>query len=292
MSDLTSAPGKDMEQMCVYSSESVLKHPGRLIRDTFHEFFISRELIWTLFLRDLRAQYRQSLMGYIWLFVPPLVTTLIWFFLNNQKIIQVETDIPYPVFVLIGTCIWSSFVALVQKPLAGFLDGKPVFMKLRVPHEAFIASAVLRAVFELVIRVSILIPVLWLFKVSIPATAWLFPVALLSIVLLGTALGLLLIPIGSLYTDIGNGVRSFIGLLMYTAPVVFPVPPGSGMLATIMKWNPLTPGIALSRDLLTTGSMQWLMPSLICSLVSIVIIIFSAFLIRITMPHLVARMGM
>lgn len=276
----------------VYSAESVLRRPLRLAKETLKEFFVSRELIWILFLRDLRAQYRQSLMGYFWLFVPPLVTTLIWFFLNNQKIIQVETDIPYPVFVLIGTTIWSSFVALVQKPLAGFNDGKPVFMKLRVPHEAFIASAVLRAIFELVIRVSILIPVILFFRISLPATAWFFPVALFSVVLLGTALGLILIPIGSLYTDIGNAVGSFIGLFMYTAPVVFPVPEGEGILAVIMRWNPLTPGIALCRDLLTTGSTQWLVPALIYSGISLVIILLAAFLIRVAMPHLVARMGM
>lgn len=276
----------------VYSSASSLRQPGKLIANTFREFGSSRELIWILFLRDLRAQYRQSLMGYVWLFVPPLVTSFVWFFLNNQKIIQVETEVPYPVFVLIGTTIWSSFIPLIQKPLAGFIEGKPVFMKLKVPPEAFIASAVMRAVFELLIRISILIPVLFLFKVSIPSTAWIFPLALLSIILLGTALGLILVPVGSLYGDVGNAVGAFIGVLMYSAPVVYPIPEGDGLLGTIMKWNPLTPGIALSRDVITTGSTVWVLPALIYSAVSVLVIFLSILLIRITLPHLVARMGM
>ncbi|MEM7601840.1 MAG: hypothetical protein AAF357_10550, partial [Verrucomicrobiota bacterium] len=189
-------------------------------------------------------------MGYFWLFVSPITTALVWFFLNNQKIIQVETDIPYPLFVLIGTTVWFSFVSLVQQPLAGFNDGKPVFIKLNVPPEAFIFSAALRAVFELFLRVLLIVPLFLLFKFTPPATAWFFPLALLFVIIPALAIGVWLVPLGSLFGDISNAVTAFVGLFMYTVPVVFPIPDGGGMLASIMRWNPLTPGIAFCRDLL------------------------------------------
>lgn len=276
----------------VYSSESPLRNPMRLFISLFTELWKCRELTWIIFLRDLKAQYRQSLMGYVWLFIPPLTTTLVWFFLNSQKIIRVETDIPYPMFVLIGTTIWSSFVSLVQQPLQGFLSGKEVFMKLKVPPEAFIMASALRAVFELGIRVMLIIPLFILFQYTPPLTSLLFPFALFTVVILALALGLLLIPIGSLYGDVGSAVASFIGLLMYTAPVVFPVPEGDGLLALIMRYNPLTPGIALCRDLLVNGSFQWLVPALIYTGVSLVVGLLALAVLRVAMPHLVQRMGM
>ena len=78
----------------------------------------SRELAWRLLVRNISAQYRQTLLGYVWAFLPPIVTTLVWVFLNAQKIFDVgETGVPYPVYVLTGTILWQVFVDAMNSPL-------------------------------------------------------------------------------------------------------------------------------------------------------------------------------
>jgi len=60
----------------VYTPESPLRQPRKFVRELISDLWGSRELAWRLFVRDLRAQYRASLLGYLWVFLPPLVAGL------------------------------------------------------------------------------------------------------------------------------------------------------------------------------------------------------------------------
>src|SRR5918996_1010864 len=87
----------------VYSPESPLRDCRRLLRDMFRDLRGSRELAWRLFVRDTSAQYRQSMLGYVWAFLPPLVASLPFIFLNSQGVVTIEgTPIPYPAYAMIG----------------------------------------------------------------------------------------------------------------------------------------------------------------------------------------------
>ena len=275
-----------------YSSESALAHPGKLVREVFSDLYRCRELIWILFLRDLKAQFRQSYLGYVWLFLPPALTTAVWIFLNSQKVIAVaETDIPYPLFVIIGSVTWQSFVKLVQSPLQSFSAGKPVFMKIKVPPEAFIVAGALRALFELFLYVLVLIPA-FVFLGAVPPWEIIFlPLVLLSLVFAGTALGLLLVPLGSLYSDFQQAIPLVMGFLMYLCPVVYP-PPTSGLAATAMAWNPISVILTCMRNVLTTGSIDNFPALIAITLISASFIVTTLCGVRVVMPHLVARMGM
>ncbi|QDV82918.1 ABC transporter permease [Planctomycetes bacterium TBK1r] len=276
----------------VYSPESPLAKPGKLVGDVFGDLWRYRELIWILFLRDLKAQFRQSYLGYVWLFLPPVMTTAIWLFLNAQQVIAVEeTQIPYPVFVIIGTVVWQTFVKLLQSPVVSFAQGKPVFMKLNVPAEAFIAAGTARAVFEFLIYSIVLVPVFLTYQIMPPWTIVFIPLIVVTLMVTGTALGLMLVPIGSLYTDVQQAIPVIMGFLMYLSPVVFP-PPRSGIASVVIAWNPMTPILMGTRDILTSGDTQHLMPMAAILVAASIICVLSTVAIRIVMPHLVARMGM
>ena len=87
-----------------YSAESALRHPGALAAAMWRDLKSSRELAWRLLVRNISAQYRQSIFGYLWAFLPPIATTATFLFLNAQGIMKVgETGIPYPAYVLVGS---------------------------------------------------------------------------------------------------------------------------------------------------------------------------------------------
>ncbi|MCB1202733.1 MAG: ABC transporter permease [Verrucomicrobiae bacterium] len=275
-----------------YSCDSPLRHPGKLVAAMFGDFIRSRELIWTLFTRDMRAQFRQSVLGYLWLLLPPVATAAVWLFLQSQKILNVQTEIPYPVFILVGTTVWISFVNLINAPLQGFNNGKAIYTKLNVPPEAFVMSAVLRAILNFLIRIGILIPVFVYFKFTPPWTAFLFPVAVMSFFLIALAIGLWAIPFGSLFSDVGNFLTNFVRIFMYLSPVIYPIGRKTGWFKAIMVYNPLTPGVAWSRDTITTGSYEWAVPCLVYGGISVILIFLALIFLRISRPHLVARLGM
>ena len=276
----------------VYSSESPLRHPVKLVREIFADIWRSRELTMILFTRDLKAQYRQSVLGYVWIFIPILGTTLIWMFLNSSKVIQVaETPIPYPAFVLVGTMIWTVFTASLNQPLASFNAGKSVFMKLKVPPEAFIMAGLSKIVFDTTLRLLVLIPVFFILKIVPPWTAILFPIGLLCTMLIGVSIGLLILPLGSLYTDVARIVGMAVGFGMYLTPVVYP-PPRGGWAGMLIDWNPMTAVVITVRDWLTLGNSQYCEVMVVVSLLAAFALLIAIIIFRVVLPRLVERMGM
>lgn len=282
---------KPSSSITVYSPESPLRHPGRLVSGLFTDLFRSRQLIWMLFVRDLKAKHRQSLLGYLWLALPSFSTAAVWVILRSQRIIQVDTPVPYILFVLIGTTVWVSFIAFLNAPLLGFKAGKPVYIKLNVPAEAFMFSSVLRVAFESVVRFLALIPVFFIMKYTPTWNALLIPVAAFLCFTVATGFGLMMVPLGALYDDIGNAISNLSRILMYTVPVIFPVG-RSGWLNRVVEANPLTPGVAFCRDVITTGSLEWGGRALLVGGVMLAFGFVSLLFIRIAKPHLIVRMGM
>lgn len=275
----------------VYSPQSKLRHPFSVLWEVLGDLYRARGLIWILFVRDLKAGFRQSALGYFWLLAPPLGTAAVWTVLRSQSIIQLDTAIPYVLFVLIGTTVWASFVAFVKAPLAGFKAGQPVYTKLNVAAEVFIFSALLRVAFETVIRFFVLVPVFVFVGYPPSSTAFLVPIGMIACFSVAIGAGLLAIPIGALYDDVGKAISNTTGMLMYTVPVIFPLG-REGWLNGFVESNPLTPGVAFIRDLLTTGSFEWAGSAFRVAGVMIFVGMMALTLIRVARPHLVARMGM
>ena len=95
----------------IYSSGSHLAKPAEFLRGMAEDLKSSRELAWRLAVRDISAQYRQSLLGILWALIIPLANTAVWLFLRAAQVVKVgDTGIPYPVNVFSGTILWSVFI--------------------------------------------------------------------------------------------------------------------------------------------------------------------------------------
>ena len=75
-------PIKTSDKVTLYSAQSEIRSPLRLLGGIFARFWDGRELAWRLFLRNIRGLYRQTLLGLFWAFLPPIANTAIWIFLS------------------------------------------------------------------------------------------------------------------------------------------------------------------------------------------------------------------
>ncbi len=275
----------------VYTPESPLRHPGRLIREIIADILGSRELAWRLFVRDISALYRQSLLGYVWAFLPALVTTLTFTYLNSQGIVQVgATAIAYPAFVMIGTLLWQTFVDALNSPLKVVQAAKPMLTKINFPREALILSGIGEVIFNALIRLALFIPVFIYYQVPLSGTVLLAPLGVMALILLGLSIGMLITPVGLLYGDIGRGVLMVAGFWMLLTPVVYPVP-DTGRGALFARWNPVTPLVQTSRDWITGQPVTSLSSFFIVSMVALVALLVGWVLYRLSLPILIERMG-
>jgi lipopolysaccharide transport system permease protein len=275
----------------IYSPDSELLSFGKLLRSMWRDLLASRELAWRLLVRNISAQYRQSLLGYAWAFLPPMFTTAIWVFLQSQKVFSVaDVGMPYPVFVLVGTVLWQTFVEALQAPLKTVAESKSMLSKINFPREALILTGIGQVLFNFAIRVLILIPVFWWFDVPFQAGLLLAPLGVLSLILLGTMIGLLLTPLGMLYQDVGRALTFGSQALFFLTPIVYPVPKAS-WAGTLINLNPVTPLLQSTRDWLVSGQTNHLDAFFWVSGITLVLLFAAWVLFRIAMPHLISRMS-
>ena len=124
----------------------------------------SLALIWHLFSRDFKAEYRQSLLGYLWALIPVLATTLTWVFLDQQNIVSIaSTDLPYAIHVMVGTMLWGIFAKSLTGVMQGFSSGSSVFVKIKCSPLAFSLSGLSQVFFDLFLQCLLLIPAFFLF---------------------------------------------------------------------------------------------------------------------------------
>src|SRR5262249_9944743 len=251
----------------------------------------SRELAWRLFVRDISAQYRQSILGYVWVFVPPLVASLPFVYLNAQGIVRLEsTPIPYGAYAIIGTIIWQVFVDAVNAPLRTVTAARPMLARINLRHEATVLSALAQVVLGFLVRLVLLIGVLAWFRITPPATALLFPIGILALILTGFVIGMVVTPLGILYGDVHQALPVATTFLMFLTPILYPIP-ASGIARTVADFNPLTPLVTVTRDWLAVGSTVHLPAFIVTTILAVICSLGGWLAVRLAMPHLIARMG-
>lgn len=275
----------------VYTPDSELLNFRRLLRSMGSDLLAARELAWRLLVRNISAQYRQSLLGYAWAFVPPVFTSLIWIFLQSQRVFQIgDTGMPYVVFVICGTVLWQTFVEALNSPLQMVNSSKSMLTKINFPREALILAGIGQVLFSFAIRALLLVAVMVWYQVPPTAGLLLAPLGVLALIGLGTCIGLLLTPLGMLYQDVGRGLGFATTAWFFLTPVIYPVPKAS-FAAALIELNPVTPLLVSTRDWLISGEASLLPGFLGVCAVTVALLFAGWVLYRIAMPHLISRMS-
>ncbi|HET9789640.1 MAG TPA: hypothetical protein VFP47_21070 [Pyrinomonadaceae bacterium] len=277
--------------LTVYTPDSPLRNPSRLIREMFSDLLASRELAWRLFVRDTSAQYRKSILGYIWAFLPPLVTSLPFIFLNSQGVVSMgETPIPYAAYAMVGTIIWQVFVDALNSPLRTVTAAKPMLARINFPREAILLSGLGQVLLNFLIRLVLLVGVFFWYEISPPATAMLSLLGIGALIIVGFVLGIMLTPIGVLFSDVQQALPVLTLFLLFITPVLY-APPTTGFAAQVAGLNPLTPLVLATRDWLTLGTTVYVLPFLIVSTVALTLLFLGWIIYRLALPHLIVRIG-
>ena len=275
----------------VYTPESELRRPLRLLRSMGSDVLAGRELAWRLFVRDTAAQYRQSVLGYFWVIIPPLTTSLIFILLNSANVlVSKDLGMSYPVYVLTGTVFFGLFSDGMAAPLRAVTASKSLLIKVRFPREALLLTAWAQTLLSFLIRTALLIVSLALLRAHISPTAPLALIPCFSLMLFGMMLGVMMVPLGALYQDITYGLVLLTSALMLVTPVAF-APPSSGALAWIMRYNPLSPLVLSARDLVVTGSFANVPAALTITAICLGLFAVGWVLFRLAVPIIVERLG-
>ncbi len=282
---------KSTDSWVIYTPESQLKNPWLLGKLMWRDLIASRELAWRLLIRDINAQYRQSALGFFWAIVPAIITALGFTFAKNNGIVNIgDTELPYPVYVMFSTTLWQTFVEALNAPIQALAKSKAMLARINFPREAIVLSQLGQIGFNFSIKLAFIIILFIWYKVPITASVIIAPIGLIHLIVLGTAIGLLIAPIGTLYQDVSRLVAIATGFWLFLTPVVYPVPT-QGLFSTIVKFNPVTPLLVTTRELATTGIISEPFGFWVVSLISVFALFIGWVLYRQAMPYIVERIS-
>jgi lipopolysaccharide transport system permease protein len=275
----------------IYTPDPQLRYPKKLVRNMWKDLMASRGLAWRFMVRDIRAQYRQTFLGYLWAFIPPVFTTLIFVFLTGKKLLNIaDTGIPYPVYVMLGTILWYVFFEGVNSPIKIISGTKLMLTKIHFPRESLIIAALGEVIFNFLIRLVLIVLILIWFRVPISTAVLLVPLGVLVLMLLGLMFGLLLTPLALLYGDVEKALPILLQIWFFLTPVIYPIP-ATGAGAILNYVNPVVPVLNTCREMLTSGVITRPGLFVLIAMLTILFLVIGWVLYRLAMPHLIARIG-
>lgn len=279
------------DTITVYNSQSEIRSPGRLFGEIVGGIYEGRELSWRLFLRNLRGLYRQTLLGLFWAFLPPIANTAMWIFLKKTGAFRIEgTHVDPIVYILTGMILWEGFIDALQMPMNALNKNKNMLSRLSFPRESLLMVGLGEVLFNLVIRLLLLIPAFWIFHVELHWSLTIAPIVILGLVLFGMALGLLIMPAGTLYQDVGHFISLALPFWMIVTPIIYV--PWTDYPGNLLNWvNPAAPLMIMGRDMLLVG---WDSPHLIMGCVflaaTVPLLLLGLVVYRVSLPVLIERM--
>lgn len=215
-------------------------------RFNIKELWQRRYLLWLFIKRDLTVQYKQTVLGFAWYFVGPIITMLTYILVFG-KIAGISTDgIPQPVFYLSGICLWEYFSTSLLTSSMSLQNNTDLFSKVYFPRLISPISSIISKMFRLSLQLLVFI-VVYIMYVFIGydlrpnVYLLLFPVLLLILQGISLGLGLIISSLSVKYRDLRGFFGVFVSLWMYATPIVYPMSQVTNKtLHRIMELNPLT----------------------------------------------------
>lgn len=244
------------------------------LRQASEDIAASRHVIVRLFWRDFIAQFRQKILGYLWALLGPLLGIVSFLFLFFVGVLRPgEGEIPYVVYVLIGSTVWGCLPGAVGAVSSGLQGQADLILRTRIPKLALAISSLAGVSYSILI--SMITMTVVLLVVGVAPTWWLlaYPLLVLPIVLLGTAFGLVLSVLGTIARDLTPLFTQALALVMYVTPVIYlDSTIQNPVVKSIIAWNPVSYLVDVPRSLICLGRADNVVTYLWVSLGAVVLV--------------------
>ncbi|MBE9466383.1 ABC transporter permease [Dyadobacter subterraneus] len=223
----------------------IVAHTG-LFDINWREIWLYRDLIFLFVRRDLVATYKQTILGPLWFFIQPILTTFIYVMIFGNMAKIPTGGSPKILFYLGGITIWNYFQECLVKTSETFIANQNLFGKVYFPRLITPISIVISCLLKFLIQFSLFI-ITWLYflfqktpDISPNFTILLLPVYIILMSGLGFSFGILISSLTTRYRDLRFVISFGIQLLMYATPIVYPLEIASEKYRWLLLLNPVT----------------------------------------------------
>jgi lipopolysaccharide transport system permease protein len=244
--------------------KEIITPENNLLRVDTKEIWRYRDLLWILVKRDVTAIYKQTILGPLWFFIQPVLTTIMYVLIFSRIGKFSTAGIPPVLFYLSGLVLWLYCSECILRTSTFFKDNNAIFSKVYFPRLIVPVAIIFTNLIKLSIHLALffLVYTFYLFSdssIQPNASAILFPLLIFMIGILGLGMGIIISSLTTKYKDLVHLVGFGVQLMMFASPVLFPLSSFDGSrLKFLIMANPMTGIIETFRyGFLGTGEINY-----------------------------------
>lgn len=222
----------------------------------FRELWQYRDLIAMFVKKDFSLIYKQTILGPLWIFLVPLITTIIYTIVFGNIANLSTNGVPKLLFYMAGNALWSFFAECINKTANTFKDNANVFGKVYFPRLTKPIATVISAGVNFCVQM-IMFLCFWIYYIAHKTIHpnWIYLPVLIAILFvmgcMALGCGIIVSSLTTKYRDLAIAVTFGVSLWMYATPVVYPLSTaGDGVMKTVLLINPVTQMMELFRFVL------------------------------------------
>jgi lipopolysaccharide transport system permease protein len=221
----------------------------------------NRQLIMQMTKREVSSRYQGSVLGLAWSFFNPVFMLAVYTFVfsmifkSRWGVGGEETKTQFALILFVGMIVHGLFAEVLNRAPSLILSNVNFVKKVVFPLEILPVIAMGAASFHGIISLCVLLFAFGLFNGHLHWTVVFVPLILLPLVILTTGLAWMLASLGTFLRDVGQSIGIMTMVLMFLAPVFYPVTAVPQELRPWLNLNPLTFIIEQAREVLIFGRL-------------------------------------
>ncbi|HEV8511729.1 MAG TPA: ABC transporter permease [Cyclobacteriaceae bacterium] len=187
------------------------------------ELWQYRELFYFFTWRDIKIKYKQTVLGFIWAVLQPLLMMIIFTMFFAQALNIPSQSIPYPVYVFSGLLIWNLFSAGLTNSSNSMVNNAAIIKKIYFPRLIIPVSSILVALFDFFMAFIFLVGIILFYQQPVLWSAiWIWPSALVVGIIATLGMGTWLAALNVKYRDFRYVIPFMVQILFFLTPVIYP----------------------------------------------------------------------
>ena len=210
------------------------------------EIYRFKNLLLELIIRDIKVRYKNSLLGYLWTLLYPLILMGIYILVFSFVFrFRIEN---YPIFILCGIVPWILFQKTTSRSTTSIIGGAVIIKKVYFPRELVVLTVMGTELFNFALMLIVFIPIAIIYKVPLGPGMLFLPLALVCQVFFMAGVSLFLASSNVFFRDVSELYEALVRIWFYASPIIYPVSMVPERFQKFYMLNPMAVIISIYRN--------------------------------------------